>query len=102
MRANTGEGRANDPVYSTDSVFYAVSIHSATPVTPVATPMTIFAPTDAAFDAMDAETRAVLTSGDAEKIRRLVQFHVAKGKVTLDELAGEVNVNSHAPWWGKR
>ena len=65
-------------------------------------PVTIFAPTDDAFDAMDAETRARFTSGDAVEMRRLVQFHVAKGKVTLSELAGEVKVKSHALWWGRR
>lgn len=43
-------------------------------------PFTVFAPTDAAFDAVPAETIAALQS-DPDELARVLQYHVVSGKV---------------------
>lgn len=56
------------------------------------TPYTVFAPTDAAFEAIPAETRQqLLLPENQETLRQLLLYHVVPGQVTAQQLqAGAV------------
>lgn len=54
-------------------------------------PFTIFAPTDAAFEALGEETLASLTT---EELAQILQYHVVEGSITSGDLASTQDVNT--------
>ncbi|MCM2464918.1 fasciclin domain-containing protein [Methanoculleus oceani] len=57
-------------------------------------PYTVFAPDDAAFEALGNETRAGL-SNDTETLDTLLMHHVVGGNYTLEDLMAEVNATGN-------
>ena len=54
-------------------------------------PYTVFAPTNAAFDAIPEETRAQLTAEDQrERLITLLSYHIVPGTVTAQDLAAAI------------
>jgi uncharacterized surface protein with fasciclin (FAS1) repeats len=53
-------------------------------------PFTVFAPTNAAFDALPAGTvESLLEPGNIETLQAILTYHVVPGNVTSDQLAGQ-------------
>jgi len=57
-------------------------------------PYTVFAPSDAAFEALDNETYAVLVN-DTELLDTLLLHHVVRGNYTVEDLIVEVNATEN-------
>lgn len=57
-------------------------------------PYTVFAPSDAAFEALDNETYAALVN-DTELLDTLLLHHVVRGNYTVEDLMGEVNATEN-------
>ncbi len=54
-------------------------------------PFTVFAPTNAAFDALPAGTvDTLLTPENRDQLTDILTYHVVPGTITSDQLAGEV------------
>jgi len=54
-------------------------------------PLTVFAPTDAAFEALPEGTvETLLKPENVDQLAGILKLHVVSGKVTSDQLAGEV------------
>ena len=57
-------------------------------------PYTVFAPSDAAFEALDNETYATLVN-DTELLDTLLLHHVVRGNYTVEDLMGEANATEN-------
>lgn len=57
-------------------------------------PFTVFAPTDAAFSAIPAETLAAILAGPREDLVDLLQYHVIPGKVFSTDLSDGMMVET--------
>lgn len=57
-------------------------------------PYTVFAPDDAAFEALDNETRTALLN-DTEMLDSLLMHHVVRGNYTAEDLMEETNVTGN-------
>lgn len=57
-------------------------------------PYTVFAPNDAAFEALDDETAAALLN-DTELLDTLLLYHVVRGNYTVEDLMEEVNATGN-------
>ncbi|MEE4172901.1 MAG: fasciclin domain-containing protein [Xanthomonadales bacterium] len=60
-------------------------------------PLTVFAPTDEAFDALPAGTvETLLKPENRDQLARILQYHVLSGRVGSDQLADGVSVDTLA------
>lgn len=86
--ATVADAVANDPQFSVLTVLLQESGLDADLGDPDADPVTLFAPTDPAFDAIPADGLAQLRS-DADLLKRVLTHHAAAGELkALDLVAG--------------
>lgn len=57
-------------------------------------PWTLYAPVDAAFDALPNEVKARLARGDHETAARIVQHHIISARITHDEVPNAPSVQA--------
>ena len=70
-------------------------IFSTLPLLSLAGPFTVFAPTNAAFDALPAGVKAAL-SKDANLLKQVLEFHVVDGRTYSTQLSNDMMVPTEA------
>ena len=58
-------------------------------------PFTVFAPTNAAFDALPADVKSALAK-DMNLLKQVLEFHVIDGKTYSSELSNDLKVSTEA------
>jgi NitT/TauT family transport system substrate-binding protein len=72
-----------------NTLFSALETAGLTDALNVEGPITVFAPTDSAFETLDAELQQIGSSLDtisAERLAEILQYHIVEGEYLLDDL----------------